>query len=407
LKTTLVFVSFALLLFAVIPRAGAEIIAGPMTNPANGHEYYLLAPGNWTAAEREAENLGGTLAIIRNDAEQKWVFASFGHDGDKERSLWIGLHRLYPGGSFVWVDGSPMDYVNWHSGQPDNGGGNENCVHLWAEGNSSGLWNDAAENSTLCAVVEVPFKSNGKMLNGNEKAVIGKWYESGKSDRPEWIAGTDTKLFEIYDGRAVRIFLSRQGAFYLANGIRGEILKDRLLWSNGTWWSRQPVGYEATNAPAAGRAQGDFMGAPDSIMAGPVTNPANGHEYFLLNPNTWTASEAAAERLAARWPSSRMRRNRTGFFPGSAIMPTRIGACGSAVGGAGQARRSLRSRIRRWLSIIGMPVSRTMPAAGSFLCRCCLRENGMTTPTGPIPSAAWWKCRANPTPRVSTPVKNP
>jgi len=50
-------------------------------------------------------------------------------------------------------------------------------------------------------------------------------------------------LFQIYDGRAVRLFFTGESFLFLSNGIRGEIVKDKILWSNGTWWSRRPVEY--------------------------------------------------------------------------------------------------------------------------------------------------------------------
>lgn len=34
-----------------------------------------------------------------------------------------------------------------------------------------------------------------------------------------------------------------------------------------------------------------------ATLAGPVVNPANGHTYYLLTPNSWTASEAEAVAL--------------------------------------------------------------------------------------------------------------
>lgn len=34
-----------------------------------------------------------------------------------------------------------------------------------------------------------------------------------------------------------------------------------------------------------------------AIISGPVTNSANGHIYYLLTQNTWTASEAEAQTL--------------------------------------------------------------------------------------------------------------
>ncbi len=122
--------SAAILLLAAF-QTRASIIAGPITNPANRHDYYLLTPDTWTASEAEAEQLGGTLAIIRNAAEQEWVFSKFGAYGGTNRNLWIGLHRQWQGGPFVWITNEKLDYVNWENGQPDNAGGVENCVEIW------------------------------------------------------------------------------------------------------------------------------------------------------------------------------------------------------------------------------------------------------------------------------------
>jgi len=40
----------------------AEIIGGPLANPANGYVYYLLSQSDWHAAETEAENSADTLS---------------------------------------------------------------------------------------------------------------------------------------------------------------------------------------------------------------------------------------------------------------------------------------------------------------------------------------------------------
>ncbi len=254
MKTTLIVRSAVILLALVAWPAGAEVIAGPITNPANSHDYYLLAPGSWSAAEAEAENLGGTLAIIKSAAEQKWVYAKFGHDGDKLRSLWVGLRRQNPGGPFVWLDGSKLDYVNWNSGQPDNGGGVEDCVHMWTDSQNCGAWNDAVEWTSLNAVVEVPGKSAEKALTSKEKALVGNWYESGRPDRMAWIAGTDNNLFLItHDRHAARLVMKGDDVIYDADRQYGEIAKDKILWSNGTWWSRQPAKYE-TNQKVSDKA---------------------------------------------------------------------------------------------------------------------------------------------------------
>ena len=253
MKTTIALCGAALVSFVASFHARADIIAGPIANPANGHEYYLLTPNTWPAAEAEAENLGGTLAIIKNDAQQKWIFAQFGHEGDKERNLWLGLRRQWPGGPFVWMDGSRLDYADWCNGQPDNGGGVENCVHMWADAHNGGGWNDGVENASYCAVVEVPGKSVEKALTEKEKSLVGNWYESGRPDRQAWIAGTDNKLFLItHDRHAARLTFTPEGALYDADRQFGEVVKDRILWSDGTWWSRKPVDYRSKKISSAG-----------------------------------------------------------------------------------------------------------------------------------------------------------
>jgi hypothetical protein len=43
---------------------------------------------------------------------------------------WIGLDDLVSEGTFVWNDGAPLQFANWHAGEPNNGGGayEEDCV---------------------------------------------------------------------------------------------------------------------------------------------------------------------------------------------------------------------------------------------------------------------------------------
>ena len=262
MKITIAVSGAAVLLFAAVPPSRADIIAGPVTNPANGHDYYLLTPNTWTASEAEAENLGGTLAVIQNADEQKWVFSEFSAYDGTNRNLWIGLRRQWPGGPFAWVTDVKVDYVNWENGQPDNSGGVENCVEIWP-GDHHGAWNDASESLFRYGLVEVPGKSNEKSLTGKEKELIGTWYASGKCDHPCWIAGTENKLFQIYDGRAVRLIFTAEGPLFLANGIRGELVRDKILWSNGTWWSRKPVEYGKRQASSAENADAKSAGAQE------------------------------------------------------------------------------------------------------------------------------------------------
>jgi hypothetical protein len=153
--------TLALLIIGLGLSAQAAVIAGPVTNPANGHTYYLLSPGTWTKAETEAIKLGGHLATIRNAAEDRWVSATF---GSFSRALWIGLNDRNKIRQYAWSSGEPVTYVNWSGGQPDNrpeDGGTEFYVHIWPRAHECpGQWNDYSDGDTvlgfpLSGVVEI------------------------------------------------------------------------------------------------------------------------------------------------------------------------------------------------------------------------------------------------------------
>jgi hypothetical protein len=274
----------AVILLFIAARLPAEIVAGPLTNPANGHDYYLLTPNTWTASEAEAESLGGTLAVIGNAREQDWIFSTFGAYSGTNRDLWIGLCRVGPQRTLEWVTGEPLNYSNWAGGQPDDMGGRQSCVFLASSnrpwGFPAGGWADIEDNGIVdgclpCAVVELPGKAHQHSLSKTERALIGNWYEGGNIERPCWIVGTDRTLFRILNNHlAERVTMSDDGLLHVADfqtrprstmvgdisafpysvlqpfppralGISGEVIRDKILWSDGTWWSQKPLESDA------------------------------------------------------------------------------------------------------------------------------------------------------------------
>lgn len=139
------FVSGAASVLAVASAAPGAVLTGPVTNPANGHQYYLLENANWTGSEAEAVRLGGHLATVRNAAENQWIFQTFAEGSN--RSLWIGLNDAAVEGQFRWTSGEPVTYTNWDTGtnQPDNLNP-DHYVMLWPPnapfGGTSATWND-------------------------------------------------------------------------------------------------------------------------------------------------------------------------------------------------------------------------------------------------------------------------
>lgn len=107
----------------------AEIIGGPVVNPANGHVYYLLSQSDWHTAETEAMNLGGHLVTINDQAEQDFVWENFVrvYGVNAQRSFWIGLNDIVSEGTWVWSSGEPVTYTNWEPGEPNNAPPGENA----------------------------------------------------------------------------------------------------------------------------------------------------------------------------------------------------------------------------------------------------------------------------------------
>ena len=150
---------------------GQYPVIGGYVNPANGHAYYLLDGTDWISAEDYARSLGGHLVSINSQAEQDWVYQTFGQsEFGGEQTLWIGLtdaddQSTEGEGHFVWTSGEPVIYTNWYAptGEPNNAG-DEDYASIWA-GNNGG-WNDAPVWWSARAVVEVDapisFPDNGQ-----------------------------------------------------------------------------------------------------------------------------------------------------------------------------------------------------------------------------------------------------
>ncbi|MGA2233830.1 MAG: lectin-like protein [Tepidisphaeraceae bacterium] len=116
----------ATLTATLCPRAQAVPIDGPITDPANGNQYYLLSSDTWNGSEAQAVALGGTLATVQNLAENSWIQNTFGPlVGDGGSSLWIGFYDPIPNdgtgaqhaADFIWASGAPVTYTNWAFGE--------------------------------------------------------------------------------------------------------------------------------------------------------------------------------------------------------------------------------------------------------------------------------------------------
>merc|ERR1712183_86395 len=154
----------------------------------------------WDEAEDQCVNEHANLVSLHSEEEHQFVVGLNGG------FPWLGGRRD-PGNrdNFVWSDGTPWDYSNWASGQPDGIRNEvlfntvEDCAHIWDvnQWNTvNGLWNDqpcSREKTFVCkkgpsdSVVET---KPGLILSGGA---------------PIDIAGTAVEVFVPSSGQHCRL----------------------------------------------------------------------------------------------------------------------------------------------------------------------------------------------------------
>jgi len=98
---------------SLIPAAGvAAQSLDWQRNPGTGHWYAIVENMTWADGEAYAIQLGGHLATINDEAEDRWISATF-----QEETL-VGFNDLEEEGTWVWASGETVTYTNWLPGEP-------------------------------------------------------------------------------------------------------------------------------------------------------------------------------------------------------------------------------------------------------------------------------------------------
>ena len=116
-----------------------------------------VQPITWTASKALGESIvGATMYIVNSPEEESLVYSGLQHmglTGDDGIAFWLGLYQdteandySEPDGGWYWVDGTPLNYQNWFSGEPndhpnDNVDGEENYGQFEFSDNLI-KWND-------------------------------------------------------------------------------------------------------------------------------------------------------------------------------------------------------------------------------------------------------------------------
>jgi len=112
----------------------------------NGKAYSVTPSAmSWQAAEDLARSLGGHLVVVNSIAENTWIQQNYSGYG----TVWIGLTDQEVEGTFKWVDGTPLKFTNWSSGEPNDASGEDFGTML-----TGGTWNDNKTSASFRGVME-------------------------------------------------------------------------------------------------------------------------------------------------------------------------------------------------------------------------------------------------------------
>jgi len=145
---------------------------------------YMVRSEEKTQADAQAycQQKGANLASINNADEESFIM------GISSSNVWIGLKKI--GGSYTWVDGSPVSFQNWKSDASKT----QECVHLLY----AGTWQDdqcSTARTFVCKKTEIKTQETTVPTPTGDPATIEKCGSDG------WISDTGSdQCYKINTG---------------------------------------------------------------------------------------------------------------------------------------------------------------------------------------------------------------
>jgi len=189
--------------------------SGWTQNRATGSCYKILYPDimTWDVAKSRCAGLGAELVSIRSNQENEFVEGLVMPlvESNKMRKFWMGGQKS--GSGWKWTDGSEVTYFGWHRRQPNNYGGNQNCLMMSSRRYRGRKWyfgwdDQGCEIASWTAICKKPAPTNcrcglakrqsgGRIVGGETTEVneypwkifvlIGRWDCAGSLLSDQWM----------------------------------------------------------------------------------------------------------------------------------------------------------------------------------------------------------------------------
>ena len=160
-----------------------------------GHHYkYFPGPIKWHDAKARCEKLEGHLAIVDSAAENGFL-ARLVVEG-RGTDAWLGYTDEAQEGKWLTIEGKPLAYTNWFTGQPNNKQNLEHYVLMSGQKNIDWRWSDQPDQA----------------LQPHNPGYLCEW-EPFDDEEPE---GDFTSLF---DGKSLAGWQGDTSGYSVENGV--------------------------------------------------------------------------------------------------------------------------------------------------------------------------------------------
>ncbi|XP_015752620.1 PREDICTED: macrophage mannose receptor 1-like [Acropora digitifera] len=112
----------------------------------------------WTSARHMCLRQGANLLSITSKQEQDFISHHF--IDDRHGQVWLGLNDRNIEAGYTWSDGSPVTFLNWHPGEPNDVSDVENCAEMYPPDT---WWNDIKCTNLNWYICKRPLECSGAL----------------------------------------------------------------------------------------------------------------------------------------------------------------------------------------------------------------------------------------------------